>query len=230
MPAAIPFIGPAIGAIGSIFGAKKSPQTQTTNSTSTINQSNRPYYSPEQEAMNAMLGRVLRKMGKKPQVDPALRIQGRNQINDVYDQMNNRLDTTMVARGFGESGKHNLNTLGLNLERGKSMGSLESDLYNQAIQRQMQALGLATTFAQPHGSDTTGTQTGTQTTTGGGNTWGQAAIGGLGASLPGMGDDISTSLWLRKMLGQGTSPGFGSAPGLGGVPDPYANPYGDGGN
>jgi len=215
-------IGPLIGLVGSIFGNKKSPQTQT----QTTNQTTTPTFTPEQQAMNAMLGRVLRRMAKKPQVDPALRIQGRNQINDVYDQMTNRLDTTMVGRGFGESGKHNLNTLGLNLDRGKSMGSLESDLYNKAIERQMQALGLATSFGRSEGSTTTGTST----STGGGNTWGQAAIGGLGASLPGISEDIGTSLWLRKMLARSTSPGFGIDPGMGGVPDPYANPYGEGGN
>ena len=183
-------IGPAIGLIGSIFGNKKSPQSQT----STSNQTTTPTFTPEQAAMNAMLGRVLRRMAKTPQVDPALRIQGRNQINDVYDQMNNRLDTTMVARGFGESGKHNLNTLGLNLERGKTMGSLESDLYNKAIERQMQALGLATSFGRAQGSTTTGTST----TTGGGNTWGQA----IGGAIPGIANDISTSLWLRRMMAQ----------------------------
>src|SRR6266496_52085 len=113
-------IGPAIGLIGSIFGHKTSPQSQS----STINQQNVPYFTPEQQAMNEMLGRVLRKMGKRPQIDPALRIQGRNQINDVYDQVGNRNDAMLVGRGFGESGKHNLNTIGLNLERGKAMGSL----------------------------------------------------------------------------------------------------------
>jgi hypothetical protein len=211
-------IGPAIGLVGSLFGHKTSPQSQT----STINQQNVPWFTPEQQSVNGMLGRVLKRLGKKPQVDERLRIQGRNQINDVFDQQQSAFDSLMAGRGFGDSGKANAGALNLRLNRGQAMGKLESDLYNQAIQRQMQALGLATGFGRAEGSTTTGTTTGTVP----GNTWGQAAMG----AIPGIANDIGTSIWLRRILGQGTSPGFGSAPGLGGVPDPYANPYGEGGN
>jgi hypothetical protein len=155
--------------------------------------------------MNAMLGRVLRNLGKKPRVDEQLRIQGRNEINDVYDQMNNRLDTTLVARGFGGSGKHNLNTLGLEVNRGQAMGKLEGDLYRQALDRQMQALGLATSFGRAQGSTGTSTTTGT----GGGTSWPGAIMGGLGDALPGIGNDIATSLWLRKIMGQNGGGNYG---------------------
>jgi hypothetical protein len=190
--------GPAIGLgsslIGSIFGRPRS-QTQTSQSTST--QTNDPIYGPKGFKLGKILAKALMPMVESPQVDDRLRIGGRNEINDTYDQAQSRLDSILAARGFGTGGKANLNTVGLNVNRAQSMGKLESDLYKDAKDRQMQAMGLAAGVSRPIGFNiTTNTQSSGTTP---GMPFGQAVGGAIGNA----GSDIASYLNLMEMFKRG---------------------------
>src|SRR5689334_12142886 len=100
---------------------------------------NDPLYNPKGAKVGKALGGTLIDMIHNPQINDRLRLQNRGQINDVYNQQGNRLNSTLAARGFGQGGKANLNTVQLENQRARSMGDLESNLYQDALQRQMQA-------------------------------------------------------------------------------------------
>lgn len=199
MPAAAPAIGIGSSLIGSLFGRPRA-STQTGQSTST--QTNDPLYGPKGFKLGKLLANTLMPLIAGPQVDDRLRISGRNEINDTYDQNQSRLDSILSSRGFGTGGKANLNTVGLNVNRAQSMGKLESDLYKDARDRQFQALGLAAGVSRPIGfNTTTNTQSsGTQP----GMPFGQA----LGGAIGNAGSDISSYLQLMNMFkNQGASGG-----------------------
>lgn len=185
-------VGLGSSLIGGIFGR---PRSQTNSFNQTQSQTLDPLYNPKGRKVGKVLGRTLIDMIQNPTINQGLRIQNRNQINDVYDQNQNRLDTILAARGFGNGGKANLNTVGLNLQRAQSMGQLESQLYQDALNRQFQAMQLGEGYSRPIGFNTTTQSSGTSTTPG--MPFGQA----LGGALGNIGGDISSYLAMRNLFG-----------------------------
>jgi hypothetical protein len=187
-------IGAGTSILGSIFGR---PRTQTQTSTSKSTQTNDPIYGPKGFKLSKILNRSLMPLVEAPTVDPRLRTAGRTQINDAYDASSKRLDSILAARGFGSGGKANLNTMQLEGDRAQAMGSLESDLYQSALDRQMQAMGLAAGVSRPIGFNTTTESESSGTTPG--MPLGQA----IGGAIGNVGGDISSYLQLMKLLGKG---------------------------
>jgi hypothetical protein len=197
-------IGGVSSLIGSIFGR---PRASTSTSQSTSTQTNDPIYGPKGFKLGKMLSKALMPMVQNPTVNPALRTAGRNQINDTYDKQGTRLDSILASRGFGSGGKANLNTLQLEGDRAKSMGSLEGDLYKDAIDRQFQAMGLAAGVSRPIGFNTT-----TQTNSSGtqpGMPMGQA----IGGAVGNIGGDISSYMNLMQMMKKNAATGGGGGGG-----------------
>lgn len=216
--AAGPLIGLGSSIIGGLLG-RKGPQTTTSTSSGTST----PIFSDGQLGLQKTLERFLRK-GIKAGGEPtqAERNAAGLSVNNNFDALFKRLQANAVGRGFNDSGKLNLDTQGLEVQRANAMQQSEAQLREQALQRQLQMLGLATgpAFASP-GQSYSSTSTGTAP--------GQSFGNALGQTIGNAGGDVSSWLILQQLLKKastgGTSPGFGTAPGLGGVPDPYANPY-----
>lgn len=199
--------GPAISGISSLLGGIFGrPRAQTQTSSSTSSTQNDPLYGPKGFKLGKMLAKALMPLVSAPTVDPALRTAGRNQINDTYDASSKRLSSILAARGFGTGGKANLNTAEMEGDRAKSFGNLESDLYKTAIDRQMQAMGLAAGVSRPIGFNTT-TQTESQGTTPG-MPFGQA----LGGAIGNVGSDIGGYMQFMNLLkknGVAGNPSYG---------------------
>ncbi|HKQ06802.1 MAG TPA: hypothetical protein VJ464_16830 [Blastocatellia bacterium] len=218
MAAAAPAIGLGSSLIGGLLGRKAPTSTSTSSGTST------PVFSDGQQSLQNVLEKFLRK-GIKQGGEPtqAERNTAGLSVNNNFDAMMKRLQANAVARGFNDSGKLNLNTQGLEVQRANAMQQSEAQLQEQARQRQLQLLALAAgpAFAAP-GTTYNQTSTGTGPTP------------NLGQIIGSAGGDLSGFLMLQRMLqqvrGNGISPGFLKLPGQGGVPDPNANPYGDLGN
>src|ERR1044072_1201183 len=175
-------VGLGSSLLGGILGR---PKAQTSTSTSTSTQTNDPIDGPKGRKLAKTASVSLIDMIRNPQINNGLRLQNRGQINDVYNQQQNRLDSILAARGFGNSGKANLNTMQLEQGRAKAMGDLESNLYQDAVSRQMQALGLAQGFSRPVGFNST---TNTESS---GTTPGMSMSQALGQGIAGAGGDIS---------------------------------------
>jgi hypothetical protein len=216
----------AIGLGGSIIGGllgHRGPQTQT----STTNSTTMPVFGGNQLKLQKVLQRALRQgINEGGEPTQAERNAAGLSVNQNFDALFKRLQAGSIARGFGDSGKFNLDNQGLEVQRANAMQQSEAQLREQARQRQLQLLALAAgpAFAAP-GSHTEGTSTGTYP----GQSWGNTIGGVIGSA----GGDLSTYLMLQQLLkkaNSGISPGFLKLPGQGGVPDPNANPYGDLGN
>ncbi|MGA9769186.1 MAG: hypothetical protein WBV94_09105 [Blastocatellia bacterium] len=202
-------IGLGSSLIGGILGRKKAE-----TSTSTTNSTSMPVFSGYQNDLQKTLLRFLRK-GIKTGGEPtqAERNSAGLSVNNNFDALFKRLQAGATARGFGESGKFNLDNQGLEIERAKTMQQSEADLREKALQRQLQMLSLATgpAFASP-GQHTEGTSTGTTP----GQSFGQA----LGQGIAGAGSDYASQLYfdqLMKKYGYGGGGGNYGYPGdLGG--------------
>ncbi|HEX8186527.1 MAG TPA: hypothetical protein VF747_17300 [Blastocatellia bacterium] len=191
MPAAIagPLIGLGSSIVGGILGKKK-----TETATSTSNSTSAPIFSPYQLDLQKTLTRYLRKgikSGGEPTQDE--KNQAYTGVNNTFDALLKRLESNAVSRGFGESGKFNLNMQGLEVERAKERQNATADLRSEALKRQLAMLGIAsgTAFASP-GQTTTGTGTGTAP----GQSTGQA----IGGAIAGAGQDFGSWLLLQDLL------------------------------
>lgn len=192
MAAAAPIIGLGSSIVGGLLGRNKA---QT--STSTTNSKTMPVFSGYQNDLQKTLLRFLRK-GIKTGGQPtqAERNQAGLSVNNNFDSLFKRLQSNAVSRGFGESGKFNLDNQTLEIERAKTMQQSEADLQEKALQRQLQMLGIATgpAFASP-GQTYSGTQTGT--------TPGTSLLQSLGQGIAGAGSDYSSYLMLQDLLKKG---------------------------
>ena len=199
--------GPAIGGISSLIGGIFGrPRASTSTSTSKSTQTNDPIYSPKGFKLGKLLANALMPLVGAPTVDPALRTAGRNQINDTYDASSKRLSSILAGRGFSGGGKANSNTAEMEGDRAKSFSGLESDLYKTAIDRQMQAMGLAAGVSRPIGFNTT-----TETNSSGtqpGMPLGQAVGGAIGNAGSDFGGYLQF-LDLLKKQGAGGNPAYG---------------------
>lgn len=189
MPAAGPIIGLGSSIVGGLLGRRK-PQTQT----STTNSTSMPVFSGDQLKLQHVLAKFLKK-GIKQGGEPtqAERNAAGLSVNNNFDALMKRLQSNAISRGFNDSGKLNLDTQGLEIERANAMQQSEAQLREQALQRQLQLLGLATgpAFASP-GQQTNSTTTGTIP----GQSFGQA----LGQTIGNAGSDFSSYLILQNLL------------------------------
>lgn len=183
--------GAAIGAGTSILGSLLGrPRTSTQKSTSSTTID--PVYGPKGQKLAGVSARTLIDFIKNPRINEGLRIQGREEIGDVYNAQGSRLDSILARRGFGNSGKANLNTVQLEQGRAQALAGHERKLYQDALDRQFQALGLGTAYGRPIGFNTTTEGTGTTP----GMPFGQA----LGGAIGNAGGDIAAYLQLQDLL------------------------------
>jgi hypothetical protein len=191
MAAAAPAIGLGSSIIGGLLG-RKSPQTSTSTSSGTST----PVFSGGQAKLQKVLENFL-KRGIQEGGEPtqSQRNAAGLSVNNNFDALMKRLQANAVARGFGESGKFNADSQGLEVQRANAMQQSEAQLREQALQRQLQLLGLATgpAFAAP-GQSYTQTTTGTQP--------GQSFGNALGQTIGNAGGDYSSYLLLQQLLKQ----------------------------
>ncbi len=188
-----PLIGLGSSILGGILGR---PRSQNTKSHSETTTTNTPIYGPKGRKLFRKTGKALLGLIENPTINEGLRLEGRREIGDIFNQQQNRLDSILASRGFGGSGKANLNMLQLERGRADALSQNESKLYQDALDRQMQALGLSTGFSRPIGFDTRSVtdSEGTVPGMGVGQAFGQA-IGSAGS-------DISSWLMLQQIMNQ----------------------------
>lgn len=182
-------IGLGANIVGGLLGRRK-PQTTTSTTTG----SSMPVFSDYQLGLQKTLNRTLRKLVKEGgQPTQAQRNQAGLQVNENFDALFKRLQNNSVSRGFGDSGKFNLDNQGLEIERANAMQQAEAQLNENALQRQLQILGLSTApaFASP-GQQYSSTTTGTMP----GQSFGQA----LGQGISSAGSDISSWMILQDLI------------------------------
>lgn len=180
-------LGAILGVGSQIAGGLMNRGGQKTSSSS----ESRPYYTDTQLGLQGPLAQLLKKMlkGKETPLDRRLKAQAGDTVNRNYAQMGNRLDSILTQRGFGESGKHNLNTLGLELERGRTLTDTYTNLDQNRANRQMAALGQAAGIAfNPSGSNTTSQGVGGQ----------QSAAGAIAPVVANTGGDLAAWLATRS--------------------------------
>lgn len=184
-------IAPLIGLAGSIGGSILGrPRSQQQSSSS----ESRPYYTDTQTSLQGPLAKLLRQMlkGKETQLDRRLKASAGDYVNQNARGIQGSLDTLLTRRGFGESGKHNLNTVGLELERGRNLTNAYLGVDQDRANRQLSAIGQAAGIAfNPSGSNTTST----------GTLPGQSIGQSLGPVVTGAGGDLAT--WLAGRSGYG---------------------------
>jgi len=188
MPPAI--IAAAIGAGGTIAGSLVGRGGGSSTSTTT------PTLTPAQQQVQTLLANLLKgQLSKGAKVSQGERNKGRAQINTTFDGIGDRLESTLAARGFADSGKLARGFKDIDLQRANSFQDLEVDLKNQASQRLLNMLGLAQNFVSPTGSTTTATGSGPS---------------GLGSAISGGANSVAMYLWLQNLLGKsGTDPTAG---------------------
>lgn len=195
-------VAPLIGLAGSIGGAllgRQGPKTSTSTSSS------RPYFTDTQMGLQGPVAKLLKQLmkGKETRLDRELRTQTGEGINDQYQAQGSRLDSMLTQRGFGESGKHNYNTLGLELSRNKDFAQAMTRLAQDRSARQLTAVGLAGKLSfDQSGSDMTGT----------GTLPGQSMGNSLAPVVAGTGQDLATWLYSRQNNGGGQASPWGLRP------------------
>lgn len=196
MAAAAPAIGLGSSLIGGLLGRKPS-QTSTSTSSGTST----PVFSDGQQKLQGVLEKFLRKGIKEGgQPTQADRNAAGLSVNGNFDALMKRLQANAVSRGFNDSGKLNLDTQGLEVQRANAMQQSEAQLRQQAMQRQLALLGLASgpAFAAP-GQSYNQTTTGTQP--------GQSFGNALGQTIGNAGNDFASWLQLQDLLDKANSGG-----------------------
>lgn len=207
--AALPAIIGAGSSIGSALLGRQRPQQQTSTSRST------PIYGPGQEQLMDLMNRRIRKEIKRgAEIPPWMRTQQRQQVNSVYDMMMKRLEADSARRGFGGSGIEGQRATQLERGRAGEMIDLEAMLSDQAMKRYYDLLGLGMGAVRPVGQETVST----------GTLPGQSMGQALAPAIGGVGNDIATWLWMRRMQNQPSSGGYIS-PSIGGGAATGASQY-----
>lgn len=133
--------------------------------------------------------------GKETQLDRQLKASAMDTVNSQYAQQANRLDSMLTQRGFGESGKHNLSSLMLDLDRGRAQTNAGLFVDQNRANKQALALGQAAGIAfNPSGSNTTST----------GTMPGQGLGQAIGPVVANTGGDIAA--WLEGIRNSGNLP------------------------
>lgn len=185
---------PLLSGIGGIFqgiGASK-PKTSTSTSESTSTQD--ANLSSKQKKVNkALFQQIIEAIKQGPNVSQSDRNTARGQINDTYNAGDDATVNSLVARGYGDSGKVGASLKSNEMQRNNAFQGAEATLRDQAWQKFMSMISAGFQFDQPRSftSTSSGTQTGTQS----GTPWQSSVGGGIG--------DLSSYLQLQKLMGAG---------------------------
>jgi hypothetical protein len=199
MAAAIPSALSGIGAIFQGIGRSK-PQTSTSTSQSTSTQEAK-LTGKQRKVNKSIFEQIIDVIRQGPTVSQSDRNTARSQINQNYDSANDNLEASLVARGYGDSGKVGQGFRDNSIQRNNAFQSAEAGLRNSAWDRFMQAVQAGFQFDQPRSF--TNTSSGTQTgTVPGASPWSTI---GSGVS------DLSSMLFMNGMMGKSSNP-LGSSP------------------
>ena len=194
----VPFIPLIIGAVGAVAKGIGGAGSKTGSSTSQTDSSftNSGDLTKQQKAlMKQLFGALSGALEQGPNVPQFARNTARAQINNTFDTIRPRLESSLTARGFGQSGNLGAGFKDLEYQRAKAFQGSEADLRTEAQNRYMQMLGLSQGFIKPYNFSGTSSQTGSGTQTVPGT--------GLLAGLGGAGQDIGGLLQLFQLLGGG---------------------------
>ncbi len=154
-------------------------KTGTTSGTSSTTANKLPEQLQSAPDIFAVLHKYL--MDPQAAVNPA-RIAGRNQVNNDYSGLADRVNQKFLTTGGGNSGKRGKAQLAAELGRSGSLADVDNSAAVQASQLPLTATQLAEAFLGiDMGRSTTGNQTDTQTGTASGNEsgWGVNAKFGV---------------------------------------------------
>lgn len=137
----------ALGGLFGGLGATQAARTGTQSGTSSSTGSSTPQFNPLQTGMQGTISTALNKyLTSGPDTTPMMTA-GTDAINKTYKGIGDRLQESLSARGFGNSGPSGTAALQTELGRAGDIGSLSSNLQSWAAQNQLQALGLGNQFA-----------------------------------------------------------------------------------
>lgn len=180
MTALAPIIGGGISAVSGLFGRQ---QTQDT----------RPVYTTDQQSVQHNIGDLLKTRLEHPtEYVGTMKNAAMGGVNSNYASIAERMKRNMAARGFGSSGKANLNLQGLELARAGELSDLESRFAGLQMQQDQNLLDAGTRFGfAGGGSHSTGN-----------------AGGGIGGAI-GAGAETATLLYaLNHFMGGGGDGGI----------------------
>jgi hypothetical protein len=123
-----------------------------------------PVFNPTQTAVQTAAGNKLTSELNGGIDTTPMATAGTNAINQTYKGIGDRLQQSLGARGFGNSGASGTAALQTEVGRAGAVGDLQSNLQSYALQQQQNALQQATQFgfAAP-GTSGTSTNTGSGT-------------------------------------------------------------------
>jgi hypothetical protein len=188
--------------VGSLIAGALGGKSKTTNTTSTST----PTYTAQQTSLQNTLGASIQdKLNNPANLDP-LKTNAIEGVNRSYAGLQDRLQSSLAARGFGSSGKVVTGAKNLEIARAGDIGGLESKFAGLQLDQENHMFDLASRFAFANpGSTTNGTQT----------TPGNMLGAGIGSGV----ESISSLFFLNKLLkgggGGGGMFGGGGDSGLG---------------
>jgi len=198
----VPFLPAIIGAATSIGGGllQNSKSGRTSTSDFSRSGSTEGILTPRQHRLEKLdLNTLMDLISQGPNVMQSDRNLMRTQTNQTYNAIAPRLESSLVSRGFGNSGKLGAGFKGLDIARSNQIQAGEAGLRQEAMQRFLSTLGLSHQFLTPRTVNTTETGTGSAT---GPSQLGNI-IGGSGFAL---------SQFLKNLLAGGGSGDFSGTP------------------
>lgn len=205
----VPFLPAIIGAAGGVLGgigaskSKTSTYNQNQTSTTTGNQT-----GAQSKVDETLFRQIIKALKLGANVSESDRNAARGQINENFALGNDNLISSLVSRGFGDSGKVASGLRSNETTRQKAFQSTEATLRNQAQTRFMDLLHTALAYITPRSTTTTGSASGSQTQPG------QSPWSAIGSGL----GDLSSYLFLRQMGGLGGAGAGGGDFDFGGDP------------
>jgi hypothetical protein len=141
--------------ISGLLGAGSSVAGALTNKPKTT--TSQPTYTPQQQQMQQSIGDSLQqRMAAGVNLDPQ-KVAAMGGVNQQYGDIQKRMEASLTARGFGQSGKVPLNTQQIEIGRAGAMGGLESQFAQMKLQQENAITDEAQrfAFATPGNSTTT---------------------------------------------------------------------------
>lgn len=175
-------LGAGVGAVGS--GLASRAKTSTAAGTQTVTTP-----GELQPLQGDILEQLRKRMADPSQGTDAIRLAGRNRINQTFSGVDQALRDKFLTAG-GASGKYGQAARGVEVGRGQALSGLEGDIASLIFGREDNTLNLSERLlASGQGRSTTGSETTP------GNVAG-ATLGSLGSSL----STLSTLTTLNKLL------------------------------
>lgn len=193
-------LGGVAGGLSNTTAARTSTSNQTYGTSNSG--SSTPTFNPMQTGLQGTILQNLNKTLNGGVDTTPMATAGTDAINKTYKSIGDRLNESLSARGFGNSGASGTAALQTELGRAGAIGDLQSQLQTYALQQQQDALGKALQFAfAAPGSTYTGSTSGNSygTSVGPGSVAG-GIFGGAGTSLlnqlaAAANNKSGTSLW-----------------------------------